>query len=185
MRQPDAIVLRGQPARSSSSRDSFVATLCRLLTYFAAVSPLLLIIVLAGVYPELNRTETSDWRSLVSLADEASKRGDRYEARRLYSQIDRVAYWQNDWQGLVTAACRINKLDGVRAAPSRSLSILFRAATVAERVKSREGLATVAKSLSLLGSDHAAALVVARVEPNWPNEMAAVDARYLLAGCAP
>ncbi|MGH7784886.1 MAG: hypothetical protein ACREO5_13720, partial [Candidatus Binatia bacterium] len=69
------------------------------MAYIAAVSPLLLLIVLARLYPDVIRTEIPDWRPLISLADEASNSGDRYRARYLYSQVDRVAYWQKDWEG--------------------------------------------------------------------------------------
>src|SRR5687767_11626071 len=142
MRQSDAMIMRGQAALNSTA--SRVATQCRVIIYLAAVSPFLLLIVLAGVYPDLNRTEVSNWRPLVSLADEALNRGDRFEARRLYLQVDRVAYWRKDWEGLVAAACRINKVDGVNRPNSKALSILFRASTTAERAQSRQGLATVA-----------------------------------------
>jgi hypothetical protein len=162
MRQPDAMVMRGQATRSNSTPCWRVAARFRVITYMAAVSPVLLLIVLASVYPGLNRAEIPDWRPLISLADEASNRGDRYEARRLYLQVDRVAYWRKDWEGLVAAACRINKLDGVNRPYSKALSILFRASTTAELAQSRRGLVTVAKSLSLLGSDEAASAVLAR-----------------------
>jgi hypothetical protein len=155
-----------------------------MITYIAAVSPVLLLIVLANVYPDLNRTEIPDWRPFISLADEASNRGDRYEARRLYLQVDRVAYWRKDWEGLVAAACHINKLDGVNRPSSKALHILFRALATAERAQSRRGLATVAKSLSLLGSDEAASAVLGRIQPSWPNEEMSFDNLTLLGGCS-
>ena len=70
IRQSDAMVMRGRATRLNSTA-SRVATQCRVITYLAAVSPFLLMIVLAGVYPDLNRTEVTDWRPLISLADEA------------------------------------------------------------------------------------------------------------------
>jgi hypothetical protein len=117
MRQSDAMLMRGRAARPNSTLRWHLATKCRVITYMAAVPPLVLVLVLASLYPDLNRIETPDWRSLVSRADEASNSGDRYEARRLYLQVDRVAYWQKDWEGLVTAACRINKLDAINLFP--------------------------------------------------------------------
>jgi len=184
MRQPNAMMMKGQAARSSSAPFWCVATRCRVITYIAAVSPALLLIVVASVYPDLTRTAVPDWRPLISLADEASNRGDQYEARRLYLQVDRVAYWQKDWEGLVAAACRINKLDGVNRPNSKALSILFRASTTAERAQSRQGLATVAKSLALLGSDQAASAVLARIQPSWPNEALSFDNLTSLIGCS-
>ena len=64
---------------------------CRVIAYIAAVLPLLLMIVLAGLYPDLNRTDIPDWRPLISLADESRDEGDLYQARHLYLQVDRVA----------------------------------------------------------------------------------------------
>jgi hypothetical protein len=185
MRQPNAIMMGRQEIPSNSTQFWCVATRCRVITYvMAAVLPLLLLIVVARFDPELNRSESTDWNSLISRADEALSRGDRYEARRLYVQVDRVAYWRNDWQGLVAAACRINKLDGVNRPYSKSLAVMFRASTIAERGQSRQGLATVAKSLSLLGSDEAASAILARIQPNWPYEVTSADNRSSLVGCS-
>ena len=184
MQKPDAMVMQGQATRSNSTLWLRVAARCRAITYIAAVSPLLVMIVLASLYPDLNRTEISDWRPLISRADEASNRGDRHRARGLYLQVDRVAYWRKDWEGLVAAACRINALDGVNLPYSKAISILFRASTTAERAQSRRGLTTVAKSFSLLGSDEAASAVLARIQPGWPNEAIDFDNPTLLGGCS-
>jgi hypothetical protein len=182
MRQSDLMTMRAQAIRSNST-PSWLAMQCRVITYIAAVLPFLLIMVLAGLYPDLNRANISDWRSLLPLADEAANRGDRYEARRLYLQVDRIAYWRKDWEGLIIAACRINKLDGGIRPSSRAVLILFRAATTAEHNQSYRGLATVALGLSMLGSDAAAAATVSRVQAHWPNEPVRSDDLALLAGC--
>jgi hypothetical protein len=184
MRQPDAMVMRGQATRSNSTPGWRVAARLRVITYIAAASSLLLMLVLARLYPDLNRTEILDWRPLISLADEAANRGDWYGARHLYLQVDRVAYWRQDWEGLVAAACRIHQLDGVNRPYSRALSILFRASMTAERAESRRGLVTVAKSLSLLGSDEAASAVLVRIQPSWPEEAISFDNLPLLGGCS-
>jgi hypothetical protein len=183
MRQPDSMV-RGQATRSNSIPFWRAAAQFRVVTYITAVSPLLLILLLASLYPVLNRTEIPDWKPLIALADEASNAEDRYRARRLYSRVDRVAYWRKDWEGLVAAACGINKLDGLNRPHAKTLSILFRASATAERAQSRRGLATVAKSFSLLGSDEAASVVLGRIQPSWPNETITFDNLTLLAGCS-
>jgi hypothetical protein len=182
MHEPNAMLMKAQAALSNSTPCWRAAARCRVITYIAAISPLLLLIVLANIYPDLNRTEIPDWRPLISRADETLNSGDRYEARRLYLHVDRVAYWQKDWEGLIAAACGINKLDGVSRPRSRALAILFRASTTAERAQSRRGLATLAKSFSLLGSDEAATAVLARIQPSWPNEAIEFDNPTLL-GC--
>ncbi len=184
MRLPDAMVMREQATTSSATPYWRIAAACRVITYIMAVSPLLLILVLAGLYPYLNRTEAPDWRPLISVGDQAMNSGDRYEARRLYLQADRVAYWRKDWEGLIAAACRINKLDGVSRPSSKAVSILFRASTTAELVQSYRGLATVALSLSMLGSDAAASAVLSRVQAHWPTEPVRSEDLALLAGCS-
>ena len=183
MHEPNAMLMKAQATLSNSTL-CWRAARCRVITYISAISPLLLLIVLANIYPDLNRTEIPDWRPLIARADEMLNRGDRYEARRLYLHVDRVAYWQKDWEGLIAAACGINKLDGVSRPRSRALAILFRASTTAERAQSRRGLATVAKSFSLLGSDEAASAVLARIQPSWPNEAIEFDNPALLGRCA-
>ena len=184
MRLPDAMVMTGQAITSDAKPYWRLAGACRVITYVVAVSPLLLILVLAGLYPDFNRTEIPDWRPLVSVGDKAMNGGDRYEARRLYLQADRVAYWRKDWTGLVAAACRINKLDGMNRPSSKAISILFRASTTAEVAQSYRGLATVALSLSMLGSDAAASAVLNRIQAHWPTEPVRADDLALLAGCS-
>jgi hypothetical protein len=184
MRQPDAMAMSGQATGSNSTAFWCLATRWRAIRYLVAVAPLLLMITLASLYLELNRTETPDWRLLIARAEEASNNGDRYRARDLYLQVDRVAYWQKDWEGLVAAACRIHKLDGGNRPYSKAHFILFRASTTAESAQSRRGIATVAKSLSLLGSDEAASVIVSRIQPDWPSEPMAFDNLALLEGCS-
>ena len=184
MHEPNAMLMKAQATLSNSTPCWRVTARCRVITYIAAISPLLMLIVLASIYPDLNRTEIPDWRPLIARADETLNRGDRYEARRFYLQVDRVAYWQKDWEGLIAAACGINKLDGVNRPHSRALAILFRASTIAERAQSRRGLATVAKSFSLLGSAEAASAVLVRIQPSWPNEAIEFDNSTLLGGCS-
>jgi hypothetical protein len=150
----------------------------------AAVLPLLLMIVLASQNPDLNRAEIPDWRPMIALADESSSTWDLDQARHLYLQGGRAASWRKDWVGLVATACRINGLDGIDGPYSRAFALLIQASTAAEAGQSRQGVATVAKSLSLLGADEFASTVLARIQPNWPNETAGFDERVLLEGCS-
>jgi hypothetical protein len=52
----------------------------------------------------------------------------------------------------------------------------------AEFKQTRLGVATVAKSLSLLGAGETAAAIMARVQPTWPSETTPLDER-LVEGC--
>ncbi|HKY08642.1 MAG TPA: hypothetical protein VJQ55_10385 [Candidatus Binatia bacterium] len=184
MRSPNAMIMAGGATPSSTAPFRYVATKFRLFAYLAAVSPFLLLLVVVSLYPELNRPEVPEWRSLLSRADEAVARGDVYEARRLYLQVDRVAYWRQDWEGLVAAACRINRLDGIKQPHGRPLAMLFRASAIAERAQSSQGLEIVAKSLAMLGSAEAAAVTRARIQPSWSNHATTAGALSALEGCS-
>jgi hypothetical protein len=157
---------------------------CRVIACIAAVLPLLLMLVLARHYPDLNGADIPDWRPIISLADESSSKGDLDQARHLYLQAGRAASWRQDWAGLVAAACHINRLDGTNGPYARAFSFLIQASAAAELGQSRPGVATVAKSLSLLGADNLASAVLGRIQPTWPTETASVDDRALLEGCS-
>jgi hypothetical protein len=184
MRQPDAVVMTERTAGTGVTAYGRIAAFCRVITYTAAITPLLLILVLASLYPDSHRTEVRDWRPIVSSGDMAMNSGDRYEARRLYLYADRIAYWRKEWQGLIAAACRINQLDGVHRPSAKAVSILFRASATAERAQSYRGLATVALALSMLGSDEAASGVLNRIQADWSNDPVTSDDLVLLAGCS-
>ena len=183
MAQNIAIAVRGHGTQSSFTT-TWGVPVCQATAYIAAVLPLLLMIVLASQNPDVNRAEIADWRPILALADESSSRGDLYQARHLYMQGGRAASWGNDWAGLVAVACRINRLDGIDGPYSPAFSFLIRASMAAESGQSRQGVATVAKSLSLLGADEFASAVSARIQPNWPNEAGDFDNRALLEGCS-
>jgi hypothetical protein len=183
MRQ-DVMAIKVPAGWSSVAQYWRAAARCRMTAYIAATAPLLLMIVLAGLYPDLNQTKIPDWRPLISRADASWNSGDLYQARHLYLQVERAASWRQDWAGLIAAACRINRMDGVNGPYSKAFSILVRAATVAELEQSRHGVATVAKSLSLLGAQEAAAAILARIQPSWPNETVVFDDLAMVEGCS-
>src|SRR5262245_31517827 len=173
----DVMILRGRAARWN------VTLFWRVAAYMAAASPVVLMLILTILYLDLNPREIPHWRSFISQADEAANRGDLYGARHLYLQVNRVAYWEKDWEGLVAAACRLSRLDSAHGPYSQVSSILFRAWTTAERAQSRLGLVAVAKSFSRLGSDEAASVVLARIQSSWPAEPISFDHLTSLRGC--
>jgi hypothetical protein len=139
--------------------------------------------VLARVYPALNRQEIPDWKPVIALAEESWKQGDLYQARHLYLQADRIASWRKDWDGLVAAACGINRLDGTDGPYSKAFSILIRASVEAEARRSRRAMATVAKAFVIIGAEKAATAVLARIKPNWPDEAIDANDGRLLEPC--
>lgn len=155
----------------------------RVVAYIAAVLPLLVIVLLARMYPDLNRQEIPDWRPAISLAEEFLKKRDLYRARHLYLQADRIAAWRQDWDGLVAAACGIYRLDGINGPYSKAFAILIRATTAADFRKSRRGIATVAQAFAAIGADKAAKAALARIQPDWPDETNDSYNVQLLAAC--
>ncbi len=148
-----------------------------------ALALLLLVglVVLAKNFPELNRKPDSDWRPLVSLAEKFWSAGDLYQARHLYIQIERLATWRDEWEGLVAAACGFYRLDG-GGPHSKFVQLSIRAALAAEVAESRRGIGTVAKALALSGAYRLAAAVSARIRPHWP-EVEDGDTHLLLETC--
>lgn len=143
----------------------------RAIGYGAAVVAFLLLVAVAWLYPDFNRTDTPDWRPVLALADAAWKKGDLYEARHLYVQVDRIAAWHQDWRGLVAAACGIKRLDGARGVYSKAFQILLRALIAAQNEQSRAGFTAVADVFSALGEQKAAEMALAQIRHDWPQEM--------------
>ena len=94
MHEPNAMLMKAQATLSNSTLCWRTAARCRVITYLSAISAASVADCSGETFsPDLNRTESPDWRPLISPT-EMLNRGDRYEARRLYLYVDRVAYWQ-------------------------------------------------------------------------------------------
>jgi hypothetical protein len=154
----------------------------RVFGYLAAVAPLLLLAPTLWMRPDLARQDMPDWRPVLALADAAREKEDLYEARHLYLQVERIATWQQDWEGLVAAACGIKRLDGAPRPYSKTHSILIRAMMAAESNQSRAGIAVVARAFTAIGETKAASMVLARVRPDWPQETRDL-ANLVAVGC--
>ena len=159
------------PAPASHSDQSRRAARWRKIGYVVVIGPFLLMVALAWLRPDLNRTEIPDWRPVLALADAAWEKGDSYAARHLYLQVDQIASSQQDWPGLVAAACGIKRLDGAEGPYSKTFAILIRATMAAESRQSRAGIAAVAGVFATVGQDKAASMVSSRIRPDWPEEL--------------
>jgi hypothetical protein len=179
MRNIEAGTLKG-PAVAAHSDQSRRAARWRTIGYGVAIGYFFLA-ALAWIRPDLNRTEISDWRPLLTLADAAREKGDLRAARHLYLQVDWIASSQQDWEGLVAAACGIKRLDGAEGPYSKTFALLIRAVMAAESRQSRAGIATVAKVFAASGHDKAASMVSSRIRPDWPEEL--LDSRVAALGC--
>lgn len=74
MRQTHAMVMSGTATQSDPIPYSRLAARYRVIAYLAAVSPLLLMLVLAFLYRDPNRTGIADSGSLISAVEEKLNR---------------------------------------------------------------------------------------------------------------
>lgn len=158
-------------APAFESQQSRRAARWRAISYIVVILPFLLMIALAWLRPDFNRFEVPDWRPVLALANAAWEKGDLYEARYLYVQVDQIAAWRQEWEGLIAAACGLQRVDGVRGPSSKTYSILGRAMMAAEARQSRAGISAVARAFTILGKHKAASMVSSHIQPHWPGEM--------------
>jgi hypothetical protein len=170
MQHSQAAAVKG-PASLAHSDQSRRAARWRTIGYGVLIGSFFLMVGLAWIHPDLNRTEIPDWRHVLALAEAAWREGDLYAARHLYLQVDQIASSQQDWEGLVAAACGIKRLDGAEGPYSKTFAILVRAVMAAESKQSRAGIVAVAGVFAAFGQDKAASMVSSRIRPDWPEEL--------------
>lgn len=142
----------------------------RALAYLAAVAPVGFIAASLWMQPDLGLMENPDWKPVIALAEELRGKGDFYEARALYFRAVRIASRQDDWAGLLAAACGVHRLTRSRGPYSDTHPILTRAMMAAEKEQSRGGIFAVAEAFRSLGEHDAASMVLSRIRPDWPEE---------------
>jgi hypothetical protein len=158
-------------ALAMESEQSRRAAWWRAIGYLSVILPFLLMIAFAGLRPEFNRSEAPDWRPVIAGANAALEKGDLYEARYLYGQVDQIASWKEEWEGHLAAACGLKRLDDVPGPYSRYVTVLLRAAMIAENKQSRRGMVTIAQALRVVGKHDAASRIMDRIRSDWPEEM--------------
>jgi hypothetical protein len=152
------------------------------VAYLAVLVPVLFLGALAWMRRDFRNPEIPDWKPVLALANTAQEKGDLYYAKSLYSQAGRLAALREDWAGLAAAACAMNKLDKQKSRYAPANALLLRAMIAAETKQSRSGMAAVAKAFMGLGEDKVAAMVVSRIQKDWPEN--ATDAANVLSpGC--
>jgi len=97
MQHIQVAALKG-PAPAFPSDLSHRAGQWRTIAYVVTIGLFLLMVALAWIRPDLNRTQIADWRPVLALADAAWAKGDLYAARHLYLQVDQIASSQQDWK---------------------------------------------------------------------------------------
>jgi hypothetical protein len=170
MQHIQAAAFKG-PAPAAQSDQSRRTARWKTIGYLVVIGSFFLMVALAWLRPDLNRAEIPDWRPVLALADAAQEKGDLHAARHLYLQVDQIAASQQDWEGLVAAACGIKRLDGAKGPYSKTFAILGRAVLAAESRQSRAGIAAVAGVFAAVGQDKVASMVASRIGPDWPEEL--------------
>jgi hypothetical protein len=154
----------------------------RWIIYTAVLLPILFLGILACTSLDFSNPDIPDWKPVLALADTAQEKGDLYYAKSLYSQVGRLAARREDWEGLIAAACAMYKLDNQKGRYSPTNALLLHAMIAAETKQSRSGMTAVAKGFTGLGEDKVAAMVVSRIQKDWPEN--AMDAAPVVSpGC--
>jgi len=134
----------------------------RAVVYAAIFAPYLFIVASLWMFPEHKWSETPDWRTALAQAEASREDGDLYSAISLYSRTARIASWQDDWKGLLAAACGMRRLDR-KDSHANAHGILVRAMIAAEKSADQIGLSTIAKAFESIGERNAASMVLSRM----------------------
>jgi hypothetical protein len=147
----------------------------RLLSWWGAIAyttlfvSVLLLMILTLLLNNPSRRET-DWKQLLASASTGG-RGNLYHAKVLYAQAGRIAALNENWAGLLSAACGMKMLERHIGRHSSTNDLLLRAMVVAETRQSRAGMNEVAKAFDALGENKVAIMVRSRIGANWPQQV--------------
>jgi hypothetical protein len=170
--------------RSSDSADS-LGTLARsefrykddrllkwwgVIAYATLFVSVLLLMVLTLPSHNPSRHET-DWKQLLASANTERGRGNLYHAKVLYAQAGRIAALNENWAGLLSAACGMKMLERHIGRHSSTNALLLRAMIAAETRQSRAGMTKVAKAFEALGEHKVAIMALSRIGENWPQQV--------------
>ena len=148
----------------------------RLLRWWGAIAyttlflSVLLLLILTLLVNNPSRRET-DWKQLLSSANTERGRGNLYYAKVLYAQAGRIAALNEDWAGLLSAACGMKMLEKHIGRHSSTNALLLRAMVAAEMRQSRAGMTKVAKAFDALGENKVAIMARSRIGANWPQQV--------------
>lgn len=150
----------------------------RVLTISSAFSRIavrafaLLIAVFAAV--GLSDKQDTHWRNLLIKAEAAFTAGDHTAARSLYLQAARNAVWNDDWSGVLAAACGMREFESLRSNFFATRPMLLRAMIMAEKQNNPSGLRAVAEVFASIGDHNASAMVLKRL-PGYSDRVQATN----------
>jgi hypothetical protein len=141
-----------------------------LIAYTTLFVSVLLLLILTSRPNNPDRPET-DWKQLLASADTERVRGNLYSAKVLYTQAGRVAALNENWAGLLSAACGMKMIERHIGRHSSTNALLLRAMIAAETKQSRAGMTEVAKAFDALGENKVAIMARSRIGVNWPQQI--------------
>lgn len=142
----------------------------RVLTISSAFSRIavrafaLLIAVFAAV--GLSDKQDTHWRNLLIKAEAAFTAGDHTAARN--------AVWNDDWSGVLAAACGMREFESLRSDFFATRPMLLRAMIMAEKQNNPAGLRAVAEVFASIGDHNASAMVLKRL-PGYSDRVQATN----------
>lgn len=155
------------PAASARTRCS-IAVLRRRAGFAGFPLACLLALLVLGSLREIRPPPIARWQDRLQEAEASRHSGDIYSARSLYAQTARMASWNDDWTGVLAAACGLKKLERPRDGYFITRTLLVRAMIAAENQKSAPGLSAVADAFASIGEPKAAAMVRTRIPSDVP-----------------
>jgi hypothetical protein len=140
------------------------------IAYTTLFVSVLLLMILTLLRHNPSRRET-DWKQLLAQAKMERERGNLYYAKALYAQAGTIAALNENWAGLLGAACGMKMLERHIGRHSSTNALLLRAMVAAETRQSRAGMTKVAKAFDVLGENEVAIMALSRIGANWPQEV--------------
>jgi hypothetical protein len=144
----------------------------RALVYMTMIIACLLFPLAVRMSPQLALQSTADWQDKLQEAENAFRNRDLLSARSLYSQSARVAASNDDWAGILAAACGLKTIESETNSYFATRSVLVRAMTAAQKRQSELGLSAVAKAFDSIGEHNAATMARSRISADMPSASA-------------
>jgi hypothetical protein len=141
------------------------------LIAYATLFVSVLFLMILTLLPNNPSHRETDWKQLLASANTERRRGNLYHAKALYVQAGRIAALNENWAGLLGAACGMKMLERHIGRHSSANALLLRAMVAAETRQSRAGMNDVAKAFDALGEHKVAIMALSRIGANWPQHV--------------
>jgi hypothetical protein len=119
---------------------------------------------------DIQGEEPPGWRPVLVEAERSFGKRDLYQAKFLYASAGHIASLRQDWEGLLAAACGMNKLGGLDAYSIEIHTLLAGAVLAAENKQSKAGMHAVSKAFAMIGEDGLGSAILSRVQESWVDQ---------------